>query len=68
MWKKLGLGAALLLVLSGSLMFIDKPVTGEPRSAASNRGSSRNSAVRRRETRRPRHRRHRRERRGNKNM
>jgi hypothetical protein len=68
MWKKLGLGVTLLLVLGGGLIFIDRPVTGEPITAASNRGLARNSAARRSETRRRRHRRHRRARRGNKNM
>jgi hypothetical protein len=71
MWKRLGLGAALLLVLGGGLILIDKPVTGEPLAAASSNThnrATRNKGDRTTERRRRRHRTHRRTRRGSKNM
>lgn len=67
MWKKLGLGVALLVVLGCGLVLIDKPVIGEPLAAASkNRRLTGNVAGPNERHRR--HRRHRRGRRGNKNM
>lgn len=73
MWKRLVLGAALLLVLGAGLALIDKPVIGEPTAVAQNsnsgsgsRSMSSNRSPSGHKTRR--HRTHRRTRRTNKNM
>ena len=68
MWKRLALGAALLLVLGGGIILIEESVIGGPLAEASNKRATRNTAARPNPTSRRRHRRHRRVRRGNKNM
>jgi hypothetical protein len=63
MWKRLGLGAALLLILGGGLILIDRPVISEPVSAAANNSANKNTAARR-DSKHRRVRRHQRHRRG----
>jgi len=71
MWKRLGLSAALLLILGGGLTLIDEALPGESTAAAQNTNSSTtagpNTNTRRRHRRVHRRRARRRGRRGNKN-
>ena len=64
MWKKLGLGAAFLLILGGGLMLTDKPLLGESTASAQNTNSSTTAKPNSNRHHRRWHRRHRRARSG----